>query len=83
MRRLMLARFFEAGMETLELFGVTSPEQLGSTLPACGDPDKLRTLLYYTAFSSLSIACDGVWQHILTSSMSHLLCKWCNILILQ
>ena len=30
--------------KTLELFGVTSPEKLGSALlAACGDPDKLRT----------------------------------------
>lgn len=30
--------------KTLELFGVTSPEQLGAALlAACGDPDKLRT----------------------------------------
>ena len=30
--------------KTLELFGVTSPEQLGpALLAACGDPDKLRT----------------------------------------
>ena len=30
--------------KTLELFGVTSPEQLGSALlTACGDAGKLRT----------------------------------------
>ena len=30
--------------KTLELFGVKSPEQLGSALlAACGDPDKLRS----------------------------------------
>jgi len=29
---------------TLELFGVTAPEQLGpALLAACGDPDKLRS----------------------------------------
>ena len=30
--------------KTLELFGVTSPDQLGSALlAACNDPDKIRT----------------------------------------
>ena len=30
---------------TLELFGVTAPDQLGhALLPACGDLDKLRLL---------------------------------------
>ena len=30
--------------KTLELFGVTDPDQLGAALlVACGDPDKLRT----------------------------------------
>jgi hypothetical protein len=33
---------------TLELFGVTAPEQLGpALLPACGDLDKLRSFCFY------------------------------------